>query len=127
MSVIIYSIDGESGAMHQSLWHEGAVIPPHTVWIDMFSPTRAEELAIEEHLSMEIPTREEMREIEVSNRLYSENAHLFMTATLLANFDAAKPENHAATFILCSERLITIRYMDPAPFRVYPTRLLRNE
>lgn len=123
---MLYSQSG-GGAIQQVRWEEGTAIAERTLWLDLFSPTAAEEAAVETYLGMDIPTREEMREIEVSNRLYIERGHLFMTATLMVNFDTAEPENHAATFIVSDQHLVTVRYIDPAPFRVYPQRLLKHD
>jgi len=58
--------------------------PADTVWLDLMRPTREEELAVETALGLEIPTREEMAEIEPSSRLYQANGATFMTASLLA-------------------------------------------
>src|ERR1700748_1024288 len=55
--------------------------PP--VWIDLVSPTPEEIASVEQGLSLEIPTRAEMEEIEHSSRLYEENGALFMTAPIL--------------------------------------------
>ena len=43
------------------------------VWADLFKPTKEEEATIEDWIGVDIPTREEMEEIEISSRLYSEN------------------------------------------------------
>ena len=44
----------------------------HAVWIDLLNPTAEEEKAVQDALRLEIPTREEMQEIESSSRLYRE-------------------------------------------------------
>ena len=98
-------------------WVAATPIPPDTLWIDMLSPTPEQEAAVEQFLGMQIPTREEMAEIEVSNRLYEENGALFMTATMLSRVDSGAPETHPATFIVSEERLITVRYIDTTSFR----------
>jgi magnesium transporter len=64
-----------------------------------------------------VPTREEMREIEASNRLYEENGTLYMTATVVTKLDTDVPENTQITFILSAQKLVTNRYVDPLPFR----------
>jgi magnesium transporter len=38
-----------------------------------------------------VPTREEMREIETSNRLYEEDGALYMTATVVTKLDTDTP------------------------------------
>src|SRR5688500_16879867 len=40
------------------------------VWLDLFDPTPHEERLLESRLGIDIPTQEEMREIEISSRLY---------------------------------------------------------
>jgi len=94
-----------------------AEIPESCVWVDLLEPTLAEERAVERLLAIDVPSREEMREIETSNRLYEENGTLYMTATVVTKIDTDRPESAAITFILSHNRLITNRYVDPLPFR----------
>jgi magnesium transporter len=94
-----------------------AEIPEACVWVDLLEPTVAEERAVERLLAIDVPSREEMREIETSNRLYEENGTLYMTTTVVTKIDTDRPESAAVTFILSNNRLITNRYVDPLPFR----------
>ena len=87
------------------------------VWVDLLEPTPAEERAVERLLAIDVPSREEMREIETSSRLYEENGSLYRTATVVTKIDTERPESSAITFILSRNRLITNRYVDPLPFR----------
>jgi magnesium transporter len=48
-------------------------LPEGTVWLDLYEPDEAEEDAVERALGIEVPTREEMKEIEASSRLYRED------------------------------------------------------
>ena len=61
----------------------GAAIPEEAIWIDLLDPTPEEEQQVEQALGVDVPTREEMREIETSNRLYEDNGALYLTATVL--------------------------------------------
>jgi magnesium transporter len=101
-------------------------LPERAVWLDLLQPTGAEESAVERALGIEVPTREEMKEIEASSRLYREDGVLFMTVTLVINADTETPDSSAATFILAGERLVTVRYVDPLPFRAFATYALRH-
>lgn len=92
-------------------------VPENAVWIDLLNPTREEELAVEEFLCLDIPTREEMSEIELSNRLYYEHGTHYMTATMVTKVDTSAPETHAVTFMLTNHILVTIRYVDATSFR----------
>jgi magnesium transporter len=88
-----------------------------TLWIDLFEPTPEEERTVEVECSIDVPTREEMREIETSNRLYEEDGAVYLTSTIVTKLDTDLPQNSQVTFILKDGRLITNRYTDPLPFR----------
>jgi magnesium transporter len=92
-------------------------IPPDALWIDLREPTPEEEALVEKTLEIDVPTQEEMREIESSNRFYEENGALYMTATVVTKLDTDLPERAQVTFILTSSKLVTNRYTDPLPFR----------
>lgn len=87
------------------------------VWVDLLEPTIGEEKSVEAQLAIEIPTREEMKEIEASNRLYEENGALYMTITVAAKLDTDHPVSSPVTFILSRGKLVTNRYVDIKPFR----------
>ncbi|WP_310496076.1 magnesium transporter CorA family protein [Sandarakinorhabdus sp.] len=93
-----------------------AGLPAGTVWIDMHSPTKDEEAFVERATGIQIPTREEMEEIEASSRLYTENGAIYMTATLATGIITEHPETQPVSFILTDRHLITLRYADVASF-----------
>ena len=95
----------------------GAPLPEDAVWLDLLEPSPEEERLVEQRLGLDIPTREEMREIESSARLYEEAGALYLTATVVTRLDTQLPENSQITFILRGSRLVTNRYVDPLPFR----------
>src|SRR5260221_638210 len=100
-----------------------SLVPP--VWIDMVSPTAAEIAEVEQSLALEIPTRAEMEEIELSSRLYEENDALFMTAPVLHGAASDMPETTAVTFILTRSALVTLRYANPLPLQAFTRRAER--
>jgi magnesium transporter len=102
-----------------------APFPDEFLWADLFEPTVEEERAVESLLTVDVPTRDEMREIETSNRLYEEDGAVYMTATVGSKLDSAAPESSAITFILANNRLITNRYADPTPVRRFMTHVER--
>ena len=69
----------------------GAAIPAESIWLDLVEPTPNEEKQVESFLSIDVPTRDEMREIEASNRLYEEDGALYMTATVVTKLDSDLP------------------------------------
>ena len=92
-------------------------LPQDAVWLDLYSPSVAEERKVESFLGVDVPTREEMREIESSNRMYEEEGALYLTTTLVTRLDTQQPQNAQITFILKNGKLVTNRYVDPLPFR----------
>lgn len=95
----------------------------NAIWFDVISPNRKEEKFLENFLEIDIPTREEMKEIEPSSRLYKENDALYMTATMVAHSESDEPTADAVTFILTDKILITIRYIEPQSFKTFIARL----
>jgi magnesium transporter len=75
-------------------------LPENAIWIDMVDPTREEEANIERLLGLEVPTREDMKDIEPSSRLYIENGSVFLTASLLWRADTNLPMLTDVAFIL---------------------------
>lgn len=98
-------------------WSPGGTLAKDAIWFDLLEPSAEEERAVEEVLGIDVPTREEMREIEASNRLYEENGGIYMTATIVTKLDTDLPQSTQVTFILNGSHLVTNRYTDPLPFR----------
>ncbi len=92
------------------------------VWIDMLEPTPEEEALLEARLGLDVPTREEMEEIEISSRLYLEDGAAFMTALLPSRTETEEALMAAVTFVLARNRLVTVRYHSPRAFVTFPQR-----
>src|SRR5438309_3670155 len=104
---------------------ESGTIPDGAIWFDLVTPTATDDQVVERQVGISIPTREEMQEIEVTSRLYSENGASYMTATLMCQSDTLTPKTTPVTFILSGHRLITVRYDDPRPFMIVGNKLAR--
>ncbi len=115
-----------NGALQTVTFEPGQPLADDVLWIDLFGPTSQEEAAVENVLHLNLPTREEMREIELSNRLYQENGASYLTATLLTRADTETPESEPVTFVLVGHRLVTIRYSDPLPIHAFTAQVLRH-
>jgi len=96
------------------------------VWIDLLNPTPEEERRVQEALRFEIPTREEMQEIESSSRLYKEDDALFLTAPFLYGVEKGELGSTAITFVLGNVNLVTVRYATPRAFAVFSARCQRT-
>lgn len=95
------------------------------VWIDMIDPTREEEDKLEALLGIEVPTRDDLKDIEPSSRLYNENGAVFLTASLVWKAESDLPTLTDVGFILVGNRLVTIRYANPKSFQLFVAALHR--
>jgi magnesium transporter len=94
-------------------------LPKGVIWIDLFEPTREEEILAEKMVGTNIPTREELAEIEPSSRLYQRQGAAFMTMTVLYGISDGHPDSDPIGFILTPKHIVSIRYVDPKPFVVF--------
>ncbi len=88
-----------------------------TPWIDLIDATTEEIKAVEAALGIELPTREEMKEIEATSRFYFEQGARFMTTPLLVSTDSDSPRSTEIGFVLVRGVLLTLRDCDPLSFR----------
>ncbi len=95
------------------------------VWYNLTDPTKSEDDFVESCLGIDIPTRAEMDDIEPSARLYNEDGAEFMTITALYNSDTDEPLKTPITFVLRNNQLVTVRYADPKPFRLFERLVTR--
>jgi len=116
----------QNGGLKGTEIPEGGIVTPEALWIDLLNPTVAERQAVNGLLGMELPTRADMEEIEISSRLYTEDGGAFMTALVLSQADSDRPIADVVTFVLARDKLITIRYIDPQPFRTFAARCERT-
>jgi magnesium transporter len=121
--IIAYLKDSNLQSQVVSSGNKG--ILENAVWIDLVSPTLEEETMVEQFLSIDIPTREELQEIEVSSRLYKMKGSVFMTGTMIAKSEGADIKTDAVTLILVNNVLVTVRYIEPQSFLQFILRLNR--
>ena len=89
------------------------------LWIDLESPTKDEEALVEAALAIDVPTREDMQEIEMSSRLYAQNGALFLTAQILATHEPAQTEISPVTFVVLAQKMVTVHYHRPGSFAYF--------
>ena len=104
----------------------GQAVPEGTVWLDLVEPTPEERALVDGALGVELPTREEMVEIEPSSRLYTDAGAIFMTATIVTHADRPNPTSDVMTFVLARGLLATLRYVHPKPVATFAARLVRQ-
>lgn len=102
------------------------ILNSSTLWVDLVNMSREEEILIENFLSIDIPSKEEMEQIEVSSRLYVENNATYFIMSLI-NHNLTSIINHSVTFILFNNILITVRYNEELKsFNSFGQRLVKD-
>ncbi|HEY7979315.1 MAG TPA: magnesium transporter CorA family protein [Rhizomicrobium sp.] len=88
--------------------------PAKAVWVDLYDPTPDEIQKVEKALSLDIPERTELEEIESSSRLQFEDNTLQLSTPVSAHGDEEGPT--PIGFVLTEKVLITIRYTEMHAF-----------
>jgi magnesium transporter len=115
---------------HLKEWSCSEKIPDDfstVLWIDMEHPSREEELSLEALVELDIPTRQEMDEIEVSSRLYSRSNARYLTVSIVVQDPQQEYVTHSLTFILKDTLLITLRYFEIPSFNKFIARQKRGQ
>ncbi|WP_181296429.1 magnesium transporter CorA family protein [Pseudomonas sp. Q2-TVG4-2] len=116
----------ENGALVRRVTDNLQTLPDNVLWVDLLSPDQQEERFIESALGLDIPTREELAEIEDSSRFYDEDGAIFMTTTVVMGIAERRPENAEVTFVLTKRSLVTVRYSELSAFRQFEVTLSRQ-
>ena len=113
---------------YETVAAEAFAVADDVVWIELNNPTREEEQAVEAALGVEVPTREDMAEIELSSRLYKAKGATYMTALVLSRHDQGPEDarDEPVTFVLVGNRLITVRYAEPKSFALFEAQIARD-
>ena len=120
------SIHSRQGGQMVPLSDFAEAVENPVIWIDLLSPTPEEVKRLESYLGIALPTRDEMAEIELSDRLYNEDGAEFMTMTVVANVDTDEPVKAPVTFIIKGPTLVTMRHIELRPFSNYSAKALRG-
>lgn len=123
--ITYYTLSGDQLESHVMTQTQNK-LPAGALWVDLMQPTEEEEDRLEAWLALDIPTREEMKEIEDSSRFYEENGVLFMTVPLVSGLGEGKPQTTEVTFILTEQMIITVRYAELRSFRDFASKCGRQ-
>ncbi|WP_409363944.1 magnesium transporter CorA family protein [Agrobacterium vitis] len=104
-----------------------AVLDKDVLWLDLLNPDRTEEALAERLLGLPLPTRDDLKDIEPSSRLYMDDHGVYMTASLICKAESDLPHLADVAFILGGGRLVTVRYAEPRAFGLFTAALSRNQ
>ncbi|WP_121922750.1 magnesium/cobalt transporter CorA [Hydrogenothermus marinus] len=95
------------------------------LWIDLLSPIEEEKEWVENTFNIELPTKQEMEEIEVSSRYWEDEENININAYFLIK-EKENFINETVSFFLTKNILITIRYRELTTFSETAKKVLSN-
>ncbi len=105
----------------------GGSLPPEAVWIDLLRPEPDEIEYVKRTTGLEVPSLEEVSEIESSSRLRSEAGTLYLSAPLVYRGESDQPLSSPVGFVLNRKRLVTVRFVELPSFTAFASNDLRDE
>jgi magnesium transporter len=105
----------------------GGSLPPEVVWIDLLRPEPDEITYVKRTTGLDVPSIEDLSEIESSSRLRSEAGTLYLSAPLVYRGDSDQPLSTPVGFVLNRERLVTVRFDDLPSFATFASKDIRDE
>jgi magnesium transporter len=78
----------------------------------LLSPTEEERAIVERATGLRLPTQAEISEVEASSRLIQDGEVLTLTTPMVAKDKAGGTQLSPLGFVLCPQRLVTLRYAD---------------
>src|ERR1700760_1026876 len=95
-------------------------------WIDLLEPTSDEIARVTRETGLAIPTEAEISEIESPGRLATRDGVLYLSLPMVSRPES-DPRAVSIGFVLCTERLITVRFatsrlFDPFMGQPHPQR-----
>ena len=93
------------------------------IWVDALNPTAEEKAAIEKATGLYVSTQAELSEIESSSRFFEEDEAIYLSLPVIAGGETEQCITAPMGFVLCQERLVTIRFAPSPPFESVAQRL----
>ena len=83
---------------------------PTVSWIDLLQPTNEERASVESGYGLNLPSREELSQVELSSRLTERNGVLFLSMPTVSHMSGLDQAQSPLGFVLSKQLLVTIRY-----------------
>ncbi|MFZ5560037.1 MAG: magnesium/cobalt transporter CorA [Pseudomonadota bacterium] len=109
------------GLLEQVAINAASDLLPEVIWVDAIAPTDEEREWLREAYQQELPTIDDLYEIEATSRFY-ENEHGLHISSYFLNYADENSENISAAFVFNGERLFTLREEELAAFRLFRLR-----
>lgn len=116
----------EDGILKNLTSDQTEVIPNTTLWIDLLHPSQNEEHFIESSLNIEIPSPEEMSEIEDSSRFFETRDGFCMIVSVVTGSQNMTPVLTEISFILNQQQLVCAHYGELVSFKTFENKCARQ-
>jgi magnesium transporter len=102
-------------------------LPENIAWIDLLEPEPEEVAFVKRTTGLDVPSIDDLSEIESSSRLRNRNGAIYLSAPLIYRSGDDQPVTTPVGFVLTRDRLITVRFHDLSFFRTFTDRDLAAE
>jgi len=85
-------------------------------WIDLLQPTNEEIARVESTYDLQLPSRQELSEVESSSRVSERNGVLFLSTPSVSHLSGLDQTSSPIGFVLSKDLLVTIRYTNLRSF-----------
>ncbi len=109
------------GALEQIAINAATDLGSEVIWVDLINPTEEERDWLRIAYAQELPTIDDLYEIEASSRFY-ENEYGLHISSYFLNYADNNPGNISAAFVFNGDRLFTLREEELAAFRLFRMR-----
>ena len=100
---------------------------PHKVsWLDLLDPTPDERAIVEAEYGLDLPSREDLSEVESSSWIAEEDSVLFMSVPIASHGHAGEEAPSPIGFVLSKDVLITISYAQLRSFDAAAAKFSKN-
>lgn len=106
---MLTAFSGHDGILRRTEALSGAL------WIDLMEPTSDEIASVARETGLDVPTEEEIEEIESSSRLSTEDGAIYLSMPLVTKPET-DPRSISIGFVLTQNRLITVRFAESRLF-----------
>jgi magnesium transporter len=105
----------------------GASLPANVAWIDLVRPDADEVAFVKRTTGLDVPSAEDLSEIESSSRLRNQDGAIYLSAPLVYRGDSDLPMSTPIGFVLTPARLITVRFEELPSFTNFIGKDLADE
>jgi magnesium transporter len=111
----------KQGLLEQVAINAAGDLAPEVIWVDAVAPTGEEREWLREAYQQELPSIDDIYEIEATSRFFENEFGLHISSYFL-NYADENSTNISAAFVFSGERLFTLREEELAAFRLFRLR-----